>query len=118
MVEIKMEVPDQLAQRLKPAHPWLATLLEISLAGFRTPAGLTAAEVVNFLASGPSPAEVRTLRVSERAQARLRELLTKNSAGTLSEDEEAELGEVEQLEHILIALKTHAFELLGAASRG
>ena len=38
MVEIRMQVPDSLAQRLQPMHDWLPTVLELSLIGFKTPA--------------------------------------------------------------------------------
>jgi len=35
MVEMTMQVPDKLAQRLRPMSPWLATVLELSLVGLR-----------------------------------------------------------------------------------
>ncbi len=38
MVEIVMQVPDNLAQRLQPLYNWLPTVLELSLVGFKTPA--------------------------------------------------------------------------------
>ena len=58
MVEIRMQVPDNLTQRLQPMHDWLPTVLELSLIGFKTPAVQTASEIIEFLAKGPSPNEV------------------------------------------------------------
>jgi len=46
--------------------------------------------------------------MSESAQMRLRRLLALNEAGYLSEAENAELDELQRLEHIIIMLKTQA----------
>jgi hypothetical protein len=46
-----------------------------------------------------------TFHVSERAQARLQRLLALNEAGLLGEDEQRELDELEQIEHIMVMLK-------------
>jgi hypothetical protein len=43
--------------------------------------------------------------ISEEAQLRLRRLLALNSEGLLGEEEQRELEELGQLEHILIMLK-------------
>ena len=111
MVEITMQVPDQLAQCLQPLSPWLPALLELSLAGFKTPTAQTVAEVVAFLSSGPAAMEVANYQVSERAQEHLRRLLALNGGGALSQAEQAELDEIEQLEHFLILLKAQAQDL-------
>jgi hypothetical protein len=112
MTEIVMQVPDQLAQRLRPMSVWLPTLLELGLTGFKTPTAQTAAELVAFLSTGPMPVEVLHHQVSERAQERLRRLLALNAGGALSPDEQAELDEIEQLEHFVIMLKAQAQEML------
>ena len=83
----------------------MAAFLELSLAGFKTPAAETAAEVVEFLATGPTPADVLDYHVSERAQERLRRLLALGAGGALSAEENAELDEIEHLESLLIRLK-------------
>lgn len=108
MVEIKMQVSDSLARRLRPMHTWLPTVLELSLIGFKTPAVQTTSELIDFLAQGPSPQEVLAYHVSERAQARLRRLLAMNEAGATSAEEQAELKEIEKIEHIVILLKAEA----------
>lgn len=104
MAQMTVQVPDELAERLRPLGDWLPTVLELSLVGFRTPATKTAAEIVEFLATQPSPQEVLDYRVSERAQARLQKLLVLNKAGALGEVEQRELGEMQKIEHIMIMI--------------
>lgn len=112
MVEIVMQVPDNLAQRLQPLSHWLPTVLELSLVGFKTSAVQTASEIIDFLATGPSPAEVLAYHVSDRAQERLHRLLAVNAAGLTTAEEQAELDEIQQIEHIMILLKAQAQEQL------
>lgn len=112
MVEMTLHVPDSLAQRLRPMSLWLPTVLELSLAGLKTQAVQVASEIVAFLSTGPSPAGVAAYTVSANAQQRLRRLLALNQAGAISAEEQAELGELEQIEHIMILLKAQAREQL------
>ncbi len=48
--------------------------------------------------------------VSDRAQERLRRLLAINEAGLVSEAEQAELDEIEKIEHVVILLKAQVQE--------
>lgn len=108
MVEMTMRVPDDLAPKLRRMNKWLPTVLELSLAGFRTPAAQTVAELIAFLSKGPTPKQVAGYKVSTRAQQRLRRLLALNQSGLLSEEEQAELDEIETLEHLVVLLKAQA----------
>ena len=112
MVEIKMQVSDDLAQRLQPLVDWLPAVLELSLVGFKTPAVQTASEILSFLTQSPSPNDVMAYHVSDRAQERLRRLLAINEAGLASETEQAELDEIGQIEHVMVLLKAQAQEKL------
>jgi hypothetical protein len=112
MVEIVMQVPDNLAERLQPLYNWLPTVLELSLVGFKTSAVQVASEIIDFLATGPSPTEVMAYHVSDKAQERLRRLLAINTAGLAAAEDQAELDEIQQIEHIMILLKTQAQEQL------
>ena len=105
MVEVTMQVPDELAERLDPIRDWLPTIIELSLVGFKTPATETATEVIEFLSTNPSPQEVLEYHISERGQARLQRLLAWNEVGLLSGAEQRELDELQRLEHIIIMLK-------------
>ena len=103
-----LELPDQLAQRLRPMSPWLPTVLELSLVGFQTQAVRTASEIIDFLSTSPSAEEVANYTISDEAQQRLRRLLALNESGLLSLQEREELDELEQIEHIMLALKVQA----------
>ena len=108
MIKVTVQIPDRLAQRVRPMSSWLSTVLELSLAGLETRAIQTASEIITFLSTGPSPHEVAAYTVSESTQQRLRRLLALNEAGLLSLEEQAELDEIEQIEHIMTMLKAQA----------
>lgn len=108
MTQLTLTLPDDLVARLAPAARWMPTILELSMVGFATPAAAVAAELIHFLASNPSPQEVRTHHASAVHQERLRRLLALNEAGLLSEDEQRELDEIERIEHLVILLKADA----------
>jgi hypothetical protein len=108
MVQVTMQLPDQLAFRIMPARQWMPAILELSLAGLRTPASETAAEIIEFLLSSPTADQIMAYHVSDRAQARLQRLLALNEAGLLSEAEAQELDEMERVEHVMILLKAQA----------
>jgi hypothetical protein len=110
MVEMILHVPDSLAPRLLRMSRWLPAVLELSLVGFKTPTAQTVAELVAFLSKGPSPKQVAEYKVSAHSQQRLRRLLALNQSGLLSADEQAELEEMETLEHLVIMLKAQARE--------
>lgn len=105
MIEMTFLVSDELAERIQPLGPWLPTVIELGLLGLRTRATAAASEVVDFLSTNPSPQEVLNYHISEEAQIHLRRLLALNSEGLLSEDEQRELDELAQLEHVLVMLK-------------
>lgn len=105
MVQMTLQVPDELAERIRPLRSWLPTILELSLVGYRTTATATATEVIEFLSHEPSPQEVLEFLASDRSQSRLRRLLALNEAGLLGEEEARELEELQKIEHILVMLK-------------
>jgi len=115
MVQMTLQVPEELAERIRPLRAWLPTILELSLVGYRTTATATATEVIEFLSHEPSPQEVLAFHASERSQDRLRRLLALNEAGFLGEEEALELQELQKIEHILVMLKA---QLVGDPSRG
>ncbi len=116
MTRMTLEVSDELAERIRPLGAWLAAVLELSLVGFKTVAAATAAEVVEFLTSEPSPREVLNYRASQRSRERLQRLLTLNSAGLLGESEQLELDELGEIEHVVVMLKAQAERRLQAAT--
>lgn len=108
MVQMTMQVPENLAPKLRRMDKWLPTVLELSLAGFKTPVTQTVAELIEFLSKGPTPKQVSGYKVSERAQKRIQRLLALNESGWLSKDEQAELDESETFNHLVTLLKAQA----------
>ncbi|MCI0554877.1 MAG: hypothetical protein L0287_28340 [Anaerolineae bacterium] len=114
MVQMTVQVPENLATKLRRMNKWLPTVLELSLAGFKTPIAQTVAELIEFLSKGPTPKQVSRYKVSERAQKRIRRLLALNQSGLLSKDEQAELDESELFDHLVTLLKAQAHgQLMG-----
>jgi len=105
MVQMTVQLSDELAERCRAVGPWLSTIIELNLTGFRTPANAVASEIIEFLFGNPTPDEVAAFHVSESAQLRLRRLLALNEAGFLSTSEQSELDELQRLEHMIIMLK-------------
>ncbi len=111
MVQMTVQLSDELAERCRAVGPWLSTVIELSLSGFKTPASATVSEVIEFLCENPSPDEITAFHVSESAQSRLHRLLALNEAGFLSVSEKAELDELQRLEHMIIMLKVRAAKM-------
>ena len=69
-------------------------------------------EIVDLFARGASSAEVLAFRPSPETQERVRELLERNAAGELTDEEAAELEVFGQLEHLMQFVKARAEEYL------
>ena len=64
-------------------------------------------EIYFFLASAPTHEEILTFRPSPAVQERIKQLLETNKVSRLTEQEQAELDEFEQVEHFVRMLKLH-----------
>lgn len=106
MVQLTLQVSEELARQVLPLSPFLPIVLELALAGFRTPAAAAASDLVTFLAQEPAPKKVLAYHASDERQERTRRLLALNEAGLLSREESDELDELAKLEHVLVKLKT------------
>ena len=105
MTELTLHLPDELAERLGRSGRWLPAILGLSLDGYGTRAAAAAREIIAFLSSNPSAEAVMEFHLSEVTQNRLRRLLALNSAGMASSEEQAELEELERIEHFVVMLK-------------
>lgn len=112
MVEVTVQLPDRLANRVKPLSAWVPTIMELALVGFRTKAAQSAADLVGFLEKNPLPKDVLDYRASKKSNERLYRLMALSEAGVLSAEEKKELQELEKLEHIVVLLKAHAGKML------
>ena len=94
-MQLTIDIPEALAQRLEPERGHLAEIIE---SGLRlrdwVGASALAQELVSFLARGPRPQEILAFRPSEAAITRSQELLQRNQTGALTPAEEAELDEM------------------------
>ena len=62
-------------------------------------------EIADLFASSPSREQLLNFRASESVQERVRELLTKLNAGRISQDEQRELNQYEQVEMLIRLVK-------------
>jgi hypothetical protein len=74
-------------------------------------------ELINFLAAGTTPETLVRFRPSEEVQQRVSELIEGRHNGVLSVEEESELEDFLQLEHILILAKAQARRHLSLVER-
>ena len=65
-------------------------------------------EVLDFLVSTPTPEQIVEFRPSEELQARVRDLLDRNSSSTLTVEEQEELEEFSRINHFMSMLKIRA----------
>ena len=111
MSAITLQLPDELALRLRGLVHRLPEILELGLrdlvadsqAGFEG-----ATEVLDVLASLPSPQEVMALRPSARLSARIAELLSKNRDSGMTAAEQQEWERYEYLENLVRMAKANA----------
>ncbi|QQS49605.1 MAG: hypothetical protein IPM66_22045 [Acidobacteriota bacterium] len=118
MTTITLEVPDELAAQLDSWREQLPQILSRLLTAM--PAAKTSAwhksgsalpvyqELVDFLATGPTPEQILAFRISAAAQERLSDLLYRNREEELTEAESAELDMYELVHHAVILLKARA----------
>jgi hypothetical protein len=65
-------------------------------------------EIVDFIAAGTTPEAVLAFRPSEGVQQRVAELVERSKGGSISPEDQSELEDYLQLEHIMIMAKARA----------
>ncbi|HLV33523.1 MAG TPA: hypothetical protein VKY59_00355 [Spirillospora sp.] len=70
------------------------------------------AEIIDFLASTPTPEGIIAFRPSDHLEQRLRYLLEQNSNGALTAEERRELDEFLRMNHFMNMLKIRARQKL------
>lgn len=111
MQTITLNVSDDLALRLRSVEKRLPNILELGLRQFHAQSQVGfdgAAEVLELLASLPSPEAILAIRSSEAFQARIDFLLEKNRDEGLTTDEDAEWEQYMYLEHLVRMAKGKA----------
>ena len=65
-------------------------------------------EIINFIAAGTTPEAVVAFRPSDSVQQRVAELVERSKDSSISSEEQSELDDYLQLEHIMIMAKARA----------
>ena len=123
MVQITIDVPDELAQRLEPFQGQLSQIFmrlmaatlpnlsspELGLSAFAVNPPVIYQEVLDFLVSQPTSAQLLSYKVSDSSQLRIQNLLQKSREIALSSSETSELDLYEQLDSLMALLKIRAY---------
>lgn len=115
---VTLNIPEDLAARLNLLEDKLPQILELGLRELNATAQLGfegAAEVLEFLATLPTPEEIIALRPSKALQDRISALLEKNRTEGLSDAEEQEWEQYQYLEHLVRMAKAKAHLKLQSA---
>jgi hypothetical protein len=73
-------------------------------------------EIVDFIADGTTPESVVAFRPTKAAIQRVEDLISKSRDGVVSSEEQAELDDYLQLEHLMVLAKARARQNLQRAS--
>ena len=114
-MQIILEVPDYLGEKLQQLGTRLPEALDRALQELAPPDTLPYQDdrqIIELLASQPSPEVILAIRPTPALQARISELLDRNKSGTLSHSEEVELDRYLLLEHWVRLAKAHAYKRL------
>jgi hypothetical protein len=104
MATLTLEISDELMAQLAPVQDQLPELLHRCL----LPPTLSAEVyryILDFLASQPTPEEIAAFRPTLAMQQRLRYLCDR-AEDTITLEESQELEEYEQIEHLIVLLKS------------
>jgi len=113
MVTITLDVSDDIAAQLNAAGDRLPELVALSLRQPAVPAHIYRF-IVDFLASNPSPQDIATFGPTAEMQERLLTLLNRSHTADLTTAEQAELDEYEQIEHLMVLIKSRNLRALSS----
>jgi hypothetical protein len=116
-MEITIQVPNDLAQKLQQFQDRLPEVLERGLRELLIESSTDFQEenrIIEILISQPTPEEVLAIHPSPEFQTRTSELLARSKRAELSAQEESELERYLMLEHLVRLAKAHAYKQLAA----
>jgi hypothetical protein len=120
MASITLSLPDELASQIRARQQQLPRILELGLRELNAvgQSGFDgAADVLELLATLPTPEEILNLRPSARLSARVAELIEKSRAGEMTPLDEDEWEGYEYLEHLARMAKAAAQLKLAPSAR-
>lgn len=114
MPTITIEVSEELSEQIAQLGDRLPEYLALSL---RQPAVPTHIYryILDFLSSNPSPEQIAEFKPTLEMQERLQLLLSRSKADQITPNELKELEEYEQIEHLLIMIKSGNLRYLNRA---
>ncbi|MEM7116177.1 MAG: hypothetical protein AAF614_27320 [Chloroflexota bacterium] len=112
MTQLTIDVSEELAIRLHPVQAYLLEFVELGLHHKQLDNNPLYQEVVRLLQQKPSPTEILESQPSPITQKRIEDLLQKNRAGELNENEEEELDNYRHLNHFMTLVKLKARQQL------
>jgi hypothetical protein len=118
-MQIILEVPEILGEKLQQLGDRLPEDLDRAIQQLTSPETISYQDdrqIVELLASQPSPEVILAIRPTPALQTRMSELLDRNKSGTLSRSEEVELDRYLLLEHWVRLAKAHAYKHLQTAA--
>ena len=118
VMQFTLQIPDDLAAQLRPRRQRLPHILSLGLreldaqgaAGF---SGL--ADVLELLASLPTPEQIMALRPSQPLQTQIDHLLERSREGGLTDEEEQQWRNYQYIEHLVRKSKIRAAQRLRQA---
>jgi len=113
-IQITIEVPNDLGQRLQRFRDRLPEVLERGLLELLAETSEVHDEsaIIELLTSQPSPEQIMSIRPSPALSARVSELLARSKRQELDRREEEELERYLVLEHLVRLAKAHAYRQL------
>jgi hypothetical protein len=111
MSSITLSLPDDLAAQLQAQKQQIPKILELGLRELNASGQFGfdgAADILELLASLPTPEEILNLRPSARLAARVAEMIEKSRAGEMTPADEEEWERYEYLEHLVRMAKAAA----------
>jgi hypothetical protein len=114
MIELTVQISNELALRLQPVQDRLAEIIELGLREIAPAQYALHSEIIEFLASGPTPQAIIAFRPSVKALDQVTDLLDKNRSGTLTPVEQAELDRYEHLDYLMTLVKARARQRIAA----
>ena len=115
MVEITIQVPESLAERIAAVRDRLPEVLAVGLKDLPPLPTEVYRYVLEFLANNPSPQAILDFEPTPTMQDRINELLERNRAGNLTPPESAELDEYEKINRFVRKYKIQAMKHLQAS---
>lgn len=107
-MQLTIDVPQELADRILPERDHLAEIIERGLRRAWSDQVGIAHEVIAFLAGGPAPRDIIAYRPNSDRIERARDLLARSRSGNLTAAEAAELDEYEAIDSFVTLVKAEA----------